>query len=159
MTRKPSSMEHTISSLAGVLSTLGISYLQTLPETSTSHRVWTEWAAWGSIALACRIYTARSTSQPNSPNDKEAQYLPKWIRPRLEKPAAAIAILFIASFCITIPFSEQILKWAYVSSPNQRTSPSQLTAVAFGNPFYLYSDVSQQLQINCISGSESRTVA
>ena len=107
-------MELTHLAITTVLTTLATYYLQYSPLYTNSQRVWGEWAAWGAITLACRYRSHRSATTSDD-SDKEAQSQPEWGRKHLEKPATVLALLFVASFCLSIRFSDEKLHWTYVS--------------------------------------------
>ncbi len=107
-------MELILLAVTAVLTTLAISYCQNIPLYSDAQRIWGEWAAWGAIALACRYQSHRTTVRSDR-SDKEAQLLPIWSKPRLEKPATVLALLSVSCFCISIRFSDEKLRWTYVS--------------------------------------------
>lgn len=108
-------MEPTLLAITGVLSTLGILHLQSSPLFLESQRIWGEWAAWGLIALACRFYSRTAATPDDLVDDKEAQPTPRWTKPQLERPAAILALLFVASNCITVNTSQEMLQWSFVS--------------------------------------------
>lgn len=107
-------MEPVLLAITTVLASLVTLYLRT-NHLQSGQLVWAEWASWGLIALTSIFLSRKTIFKADAIQDKEAQIVPTWSKPRLEKPTTVLASLLVASFYLASQFSEDGLQWSYVS--------------------------------------------
>ena len=126
--------------VGGTLAYLGSSYLQLSPLYLEGQQIWAEWAAWGIIALACRIrsHCASRTPTPSLVDEeKNTPTSPRWSKVRsIDTGATLVAFLFVTAQCIALRAQEEQLQWAFVSTQCP-LCPKTLTYLACRYSFHL----------------------
>lgn len=108
-------MEPTLLAFAVILGSLAALYLQPDDQLPARSSIWIEWVIWGLITLFSRLCSCQTVVGDEVVEDKEAQILPKWSKPSLEKPATVLAALFFGVFLIQTQHQNSLLQWSYVS--------------------------------------------
>ena len=107
------SPEPVLLAIAHVVASVSSSYLTTSPQYSVDQRRRAEWAAWGLLALCCRIRLRRRPAGADSGADKEAQLVER--RQVADLTAWCIALLLAAAQFIALRVGRPAIQWAFVS--------------------------------------------
>lgn len=111
-----SSASPVLLTVAGILATVSSSFLTTSPHFVLDQRRRAEWAAWGLLALSCRLSLRRRAGNCDLDVDKEAQAESQARRPS-ERKTWCLALLLIVAQLLVLNIGRPASQWVYPLIP------------------------------------------